>query len=130
MKQPNVPSDFGLDISCQKCSVNLNPSSKSYFKVKNTNNDQGTLSVRIEDMLYFMQNCYAEKSAICNGSRIDIKSMPKNFLVMTETKTVTQFEKFFQFGSAKYHYAGHVSYNTGLLSNHFSTTSLTENGYT
>ena len=129
LKQPNVPNDFGLDITCKKCSINLNPYSEGYLKVMKTNNHEGKLSIRIKEMISYMQKCHTERAPECKESKVAIKSVPKNFLVMMETKTVTQFEKSFLFGPAKYHYAGHVSYNTGLLSNHFSTTSLTETGY-
>ena len=129
LKQPNVPNDFGLDITCKKCSINLNPYSEGYFKVMKTNNHEGKLSIRIKEMISYMQKGHTERAPECKESKVAIKSVPKNLLVMMETKTVTQFEKSFSFGPAKYHYAGHVSYNTGLLSNHFSTTSLTETGY-
>ena len=129
LKQPNVPNNFGLNITCKKCSINLNPYSEGYFKVMKTNNHEGKLSIRIKEMISYMQKGHTERAPECKESKVAIKSVPKNFLVMMETKTVTQFEKSFSFGPAKYHYAGHVSYNTGLLSNHFSTTSLTETGY-
>ena len=44
------------------------------------------------------------------------------------TKTLQEFEKMLVFGKHKYFYAGHINYNTGLLTNHFTTTAVTKEG--
>ena len=54
--------------------------------------------------------------------------MSNNLLVFMEAKTITQFEKKITIGAEELHSAGQVNYNKGLLSNHFSTTSNTQNG--
>ena len=89
LKQPNVPIFFSLDITCKNCSINLNPYSEGYFKVMKTNSYEGKLSVRIKEMISFMQKCQTEKSVVCKESKVGIKRVPTNDLLMMETKTVT-----------------------------------------
>ena len=54
--------------------------------------------------------------------------MPSNFLIMMEPKTVTTFESTLSFGNTEYKYAAQVNFNTGIISNHFSTTAFTADG--
>jgi hypothetical protein len=70
---------------------------------------------------------HGENSSECIESKITLE-LPTNLLVMMPTKTLQQFEKMLVFGKHKYFYAGHINYNTGLLTNHFTTTSITKDG--
>ena len=47
---------------------------------------------------------------------------------MMPTKTLQKFEKMLVFGKHKYFYTGHINYKTGLLTNHFTTISITKDG--
>jgi hypothetical protein len=128
LNQPNVTQSFNMDIVCQKCSLNLNPFSEDYFKVKKMSNNEGKLSGRIDEMVQFIKKSHREKFSECNESKITIKKLPTNLLVMMPTKTLEEFEKMLVFGKHKYFYAGHINYNTGLLTNHFTTISITKDG--
>ena len=79
-------------------------------------------------MLHHIQKVHGEKSMNCGGSKITLKNFPRNLLVMMPIKTLKEFQKMIEFGEHKYFYAGHINYNTGLLTNHFSTTSVTKEG--
>ena len=116
-----------MDVVCQKCSLNLNPFSKGYFKVQEMSSNEGKLSGRIDEMVQFLKKSHGEKSSECSENKITLE-LPTNLLVMMPTKTLKEFEKMLVFGTRKYFYAGHINYNTGLLTNHFTTTSITKDG--
>ena len=128
LSQPNVTQSFNMDIICKTCSLNINPFSEGYFKVQEMSQDVGKLSERINEMLHHIQKVHGEKSMKCGGSKITLKNFPRNLLVMMPIKTLKEFQKMLEFGEHKYFYAGHINYNTGLLTNHFTTTSVTKEG--
>ena len=128
LTQPNVTQSFNIDIVCQACSLNINPFSEGYFKVQEMSRDLGKLSERMSEMFKYIKKNHAEKSMKCSESKITLKNLPTNLLVMMPTKTLQEFEKTYVLGKHEYFYAGHINYNTGLLTNHFTTTAMTKEG--
>jgi hypothetical protein len=57
-----------------------------------------------------------------------MQKMPNNFLIMMEPKTVTNFESTLFYGTKTYKYAAQVNFNSGIISNHFSTTAVIADG--
>ena len=128
LHQPEVPQNFGLKLKCENCYEDLSSFSEGYFKVRKGICKNGKLSSGVLGMVNEIQKVHTEKSKGCINSKIKINCMSNNLLVFMEAKSVTHFEKKISIGSDELHYAGQVNYNTGLLSNHFSTTSETQKG--
>jgi hypothetical protein len=129
LRQENLSQRFVMHVSCQGCSQSLSPFSEGYLKVeKKINEKSSELSFRIDDMIQSIKKHHWENSPKCNKSRINMEKMPNNFLIMMEPKTVTKFESTLSYGTTEYKYAAQVNFNTGIISNHFSTTAVIADG--
>ena len=120
LKEENLSQRFVMDLTCQGCLQSISPFSEGYFKVeKKISEKSSELSFQIDEMLRTIKSHHWDSSPKCNKSRINMKKMPNNFLIMMEPKTVSTFESKLSFGTKEFKYAAQVNFNTGIISNHF-----------
>ena len=117
--QPNVPNQFGLVLTCETCEKDLNLNEDGYFKLAKESCLSGKISLSIKEAVQRLQECHSKMSKKCIGSKVIIRNVSNNFLVMMEPKSIKEFEERISIGSTELHYAGQVNYSTGVLSNKY-----------